>query len=111
MAMSVTEKMKKRFAGNMLTVGEMEEVVGGAMTGINQDAMLMKKLGLASLPAIGSEKAWEQAWGSIGVTAVKDKNGGSLYSVNGQSITQGEAWKMAKDAAAAKGPQGFTIPV
>ena len=111
MAMSVTEKMKKRFAGNMLTVGEMEEVVGGAMTGINQDAMLMKKLGLASLPAIGSEKAWEQAWGSIGVTAVKDKNGGSLYSVNGQSITQGEAWKMAKDAAAAKGPQGFTLPV
>ena len=107
MAMSVTEKMKRKFAGNTLTVGELEEVVGGAMTGINQDAMLLKKLGLGTMPAIGGEKAWE----AIGVTAVKDKNGGSLYSVNGQSITQGEAWKMAKDAAAAKGPQGFTIPV
>ena len=53
MAMSVTEKMKRKFAGNTLTVGELEEVVGGAMTGVNQDAMLMKKLGLATLPAIG----------------------------------------------------------
>ena len=109
MAMSVTEKMKKRFAGNTLTVGELEEVVGGAMTGINQDAMLMRDLGMGTLPVIGGEKAWEQVWGSIGVKAVKDKNGGSQYSFNGQSITQGEAWKIAREAAAM--PKASTIPV
>ena len=107
MAMSVTEKMKKRFANKQLTVGEMEAVVGGAMTGINQDTMLMKKLGLGTLPAIGGEKAWEQVWDSVGVKAVKDKNGGSLYSFNGQSITQGEAWKIARDAAGRPRPIGM----
>lgn len=109
MALSVTEKMKKKFAGSMLTVGELEEVVGGAMTGINQDAMLLEKLGLGTLPPIGGEEAWAQAWDSIGVKAVKDKKGGSLYSVNGQSITQGEAWKLAKEASAVKA-QGMKIP-
>ena len=110
MAMSVTEKMKRKFAGSTLTVGELEEVVGGAMTGINQDAMYLKQLGFNVMPSIGGKKAWEQAWDSIGVKVVKDKNGGSLYSVNGQSITQGEAWKMARETAAAKG-FGSTIPV
>ena len=105
MAMSAMEKMKKRFAGNMLTVGEMENVVGGAMTCTNQDAMFLKELGFDVKPTLGGEKAWEQAWETVGIKAVKSENGGSLYSFNGRSITQGEAWKMAREKA-----QGMKIP-
>ncbi len=109
MTMSATEKMKRRFANKQLSVGEMEEVVGGAMTGISQDAMLLRRLGLGDLPVIGGEKAWENAWGSIGIKAAKDKNGGSVYSVNGHLITQGEAWKMAKEAAGLPKPKGLPV--
>ena len=105
MAVSAMEKMKKRFAGSMLTVGEMENVVGGAMTCTNQDALFLKQLGFNVMPTLGGEKAWEQAWDSVGIKAVKSENGASLYSVNGQSITQGEAWKMAREKA-----QGRMMP-
>ena len=60
-----------------------------------------------TLPTSVSTIVSVQGWDSVGVKAGKDKNGGSLYSFNGQSITQGEAWKIAREAADRPRPIGM----
>ncbi len=111
MTISNTERMKKKFAGKMLAVEEMEEIVGGAMSGMNQDAALFKQMGYDNIPVIGGTEQWKKVWASFGVDAAKTQDGGSAYSVNGKPITQGEAWKMVKEAKSGMNIQGFTIPV